>query len=118
VRDELCLLVLVCASARACVGGCRLRSISVLHQPMHCVSLLNVLPVVVCVRAIVRACVRACVNCCLIEIAFQNSWHPPKFNVLLHNCSIQFAASTAATADCKPFNTARAVILLISNDST
>ena len=32
------------------------------------------------------ACVRACVNCCLIELAFQNSWHPPKFTVLLHNC--------------------------------
>jgi len=60
----------------------------------------------------------ACVNCCLIELAFQNNWHLPKLNVLLHNCSIQFAASTAATADRKPFNTARAVILLISNDST
>ena len=66
----------------------------------------------------VHISVRACVNCCLIELAFQNIWHPPKLNVLLHNCSIQFAASTAATADRKPFNTARAVILLISNDST
>ena len=71
-----------------------------------------------CVCEYVRVRVRMCVNCCLIELAFQNIWHPPKLNVLLHNCSIQFAASTAATADRKPFNTARAVILLISNDST
>ena len=61
----------------------------------------------------------ACVDCCLVELAFQKTVGIRRSSLCFCTTVLnQFAASTAATADRKPFNTARAVILLISNDST